>query len=75
MNLRFIGGDGRIAKGLEDQYEPPPDRRDSEKRGGERGGVERKEGGTRKFGGMISEETTSHCSKDGEGQRHSKEVY
>lgn len=45
------------------------------KRGGERGGVERKEGGTRKFGGMISEETNSQCSKDGEGQRQSKEVY
>lgn len=34
-----------------------------------------KEGVSRIFGGMISEETNSHCSKDGEGQGESKEVY
>jgi hypothetical protein len=39
---------------------------------GERDG---KEGVSRIFGGMISEKVRVHCSKDGEGQGKSKEVY
>lgn len=53
-----------------------PDKEDTDydRRGDIGEGWHEKEG-HENFKGMISEKTTSHYSKDGEGQEQSKEVY